>query len=167
MNPEMPTGLPGSYYECALTDCDFKHHVTPVEIPDDIYGGPNVARAFAEQSTAIETALREHFQTHDVEDWLREIMSLRTQLNQAHVDSLPSLSSLSCAGCTQDARNMESAGNTPLPIHPAATIINGVAICDVEGRHRIVTQLQHHVAQASALIGPDGQPLPRLNGHGG
>ena len=73
---------------------------------------------------------------------------------------------LLCAGCTQDARNMESAGNIPLPIHPATTIINGVAICDVEGRHRIVTQLQHQVAQASALIGPDGQQLPRLNGTG-
>ena len=73
---------------------------------------------------------------------------------------------LLCAGCTQDARNMESAGKTPLPIHPAATIINGVAICDVEGRHRIVTQLQHAVAQASGLIGLDGQQLPRLNGAG-
>lgn len=66
-----------------------------------------------------------------------------------------------CASCIQQARDAEAAGRMPLPINPAATIAQGMAICDVEGRHRIVTAVQHAVAQSSRLLLPgQGGPMP-------
>lgn len=69
---------------------------------------------------------------------------------------------LQCSACIQDARNAEASGQTPLPILPAATIVNGLALCDVEGRHRIVTAVQAAVAQRSGILlpGQGGQMPP-------
>lgn len=74
-----------------------------------------------------------------------------------------------CALCIQDARNREAVGEIPLPIHPAATLINGNALCDVEGRHRIITPTQFAAQQASGLLLPGQMPpgaLGPLNGQG-
>ena len=75
---------------------------------------------------------------------------------------------LDCSSCIQEARNAEAMGQSPLPIHPARTLAAGLAICDVEGRHRIVTPVQHAAAQASRLVlpGQPGQQLPPMNGQG-
>lgn len=70
---------------------------------------------------------------------------------------------LMCSNCIQDARNAEAMGRMPLPIYPAKTIAQGLAICDVEGRHRIVTAVQHAAAQASRLILPGQQPMGGAN----
>lgn len=74
----------------------------------------------------------------------------------------PASVGLSCSACIQDARNSEAAGQTARPILPAATIINGLALCDVEGRHRIVTAVQHAVAQRSGILlpGQNNGPTP-------
>lgn len=66
---------------------------------------------------------------------------------------------LLCFLCINDARTAEALGREPEPIHPAATITNGMAICDVEGRHRIVVKTN------SGLIVPEAQ-IPPINGHG-
>ncbi|SRR5579883_1988724 len=70
---------------------------------------------------------------------------------------------LLCASCIQNARDAEAAGRMPLPIYPASTVVQGIALCDVEGRHRIVTAVQHAVAQRSSLILPGQQPMPGQN----
>lgn len=69
---------------------------------------------------------------------------------------------LRCAPCIQDARNAEATGQIPLPILPGTTIINGLAVCDVEGRHRVVTAVQHAVAQRSGILlpGQNNGPMP-------
>lgn len=74
---------------------------------------------------------------------------------------------LQCAACIQDARNLEAAGQPMLPILPAVTVVNGLALCDVEGRHRIMTPAQAMAQQASGLLLPQpGQQLPPMNGFG-
>ena len=45
-----------------------------------------------------------------------------------------------CGPCIVEARTAELVRQQPPPIHPAVTIMNGTAICDVEGRHRILVQ---------------------------
>lgn len=74
-------------------------------------------------------------------------------------EAAPAAPALQCSACIQDARNAEANGQISQPILPAATIVNGLALCDVEGRHRIVTAVQHAVAQSSAIWKP-GDPLP-------
>ena len=68
-----------------------------------------------------------------------------------------------CAQCIQDARNAEAMGRMPLPIYPMRTVVQGLGVCDVEGRHRIVTAIQHAAAQASRLILPGQQPMGGQN----
>lgn len=70
-----------------------------------------------------------------------------------------------CSACIQDARNAEAAGETPKPILPMTTIVNGLGLCDVEGRHRIVTAVQAAVANSGRLIvpGQNGQMPPGMN----
>jgi hypothetical protein len=84
---------------------------------------------------------------------------------RVEIEPGPQASGLLCSSCIQEARNAEASGHAPLPIHPARTLAAGLAICDVEGRHRIVTPVQHAAAQASKLLLP-GQPgqLPPMNG---
>ncbi|MGH3436859.1 MAG: hypothetical protein ACRDRN_10385 [Sciscionella sp.] len=80
------------------------------------------------------------------------------------------VTALWCAGCIQDARNREAMGEIPLQIHPARTVINGLAVCDADGRHRIVTAVQFAAQQAGGLLLPGQLPpggLGPLNGHGG
>lgn len=71
---------------------------------------------------------------------------------------------LQCSACIQDQRNAEANGEPPKPILPAATVVNGLALCDVEGRHRIVTAVQAAVAQRSSILlpGQNGQMPPGM-----
>ena len=76
---------------------------------------------------------------------------------------------LDCAVCIQDARNKEAMGEIALPVLPARTVINGLALCD--DRHKIVTPLQHAAQQAGGLLlpgqqGPMPGPFGPINGKG-
>lgn len=71
----------------------------------------------------------------------------------------PQPGGLLCFLCINDARTAEVLHQVPLPILPATTITNGMAICDAEGRHRITVKPQ------SGLITPDQNG--QLNGFGG
>lgn len=90
---------------------------------------------------------------------------INAMAEQVEIDEAPApASGLLCAQCIQDSRNAEAAGQMAKPIHPAVTMVQGMAICDVEGRHRIVTAIQHVAAQSSRLLLP-GQLPPNAAGN--
>lgn len=78
-------------------------------------------------------------------------------LNQPVPASDPVAQVLMCAPCISDARTAELLHQPPQEIHPAATIMQGTAICDVPGRHRITVQ-----TPGSSLIIPQNG-MPNLN----
>lgn len=63
---------------------------------------------------------------------------------------------LLCFLCINEARTAEALGREPRPIRPAATITQGMAICDAEGRHRIVIP----PGAASGLVVPGQNGVP-------
>lgn len=75
----------------------------------------------------------------------------------APVETAPTLRlpGLWCAPCISEARIAEMLHQPPQPIHPAATIMQGAAICDVPGRHRMTVQ----TPGSSLLIAQPGMPL--------
>jgi hypothetical protein len=121
-----------SQYVCAITGCEWTYNVPAADLTagalDPSEGLPGAAAAFEAHVKAIEDAVRGHFETHTAEEWLHEFMGLRAQLQQRPP--------LLCGACIADARKQPA-----LPILPAATIASGMAICDVEGRHRIMPQV--------------------------
>lgn len=64
-----------------------------------------------------------------------------------------------CALCLQEAANRKSAGLEPDTVHPAVTTINGNAICNVDGRHKIVAAVAALLHQPGEL--PPGSPFRR------
>lgn len=65
---------------------------------------------------------------------------------------------LQCAACLQQAADAHALRQPIPPVHPAATIVQGMAICNVT--HRIVSQ----ATAASALLVPPRGHLPPLTG---
>jgi hypothetical protein len=142
-----------SQYVCAITGCNWVHNVpdpvtADLQAPDSSDGLQVAAAAFDVHIKAIEDAVRAHFETHSTEEWLREVMGLRAQMQQRPP--------LLCGACISDARNAEARKQPAPPILPASTIASGMAVCDVEGRHRIMPQV------GGGLVMPGGS-IPGMN----
>lgn len=71
----------------------------------------------------------------------------------------PALRLSYCAMCLQEAANRRGAGLEPLTVHPAVTVIAGNAVCNVDGRHKIVAATAHILHQAGHL--PPDNPFRR------
>lgn len=112
-------------------------------------------------SLRVDLMVEKYVFVPEVRELLKELRSDLADMGRQQIHGFQ------CAACIQDARNAEAAGQ-PIPeIHPAATVINGNAICDAEGRHRIVTPQQAMAQQASGLLIPQaGAQLPPMNGFG-
>lgn len=65
---------------------------------------------------------------------------------------VPALRLSYCAMCLQEAANRRGVGLEPLTVHPAVTVIAGNAVCNVDGRHKIVA------AEAAVLHQPGHLP---------
>lgn len=116
---QAPNGQLISAYECAIDTCPWTY-----EVPQrDIGPHENPAAVFEQQALAIEHAVREHCESHDVEDWLRTVMGLRAQLAAAGGQCL------ACFGCIVDRRNAQVQG---VSVEHLPAI--GVAEFVVEGR---------------------------------
>jgi hypothetical protein len=115
---QAPIGQLISAYQCAIDTCNWTYEVPQLGAGLD----DDPVAAFEQQALAIEHAVREHCENHDVEDWLRTVMGLREQLAAA-------TPGLACFGCIVDRRNAQVQG-VPLEQLPAI----GVAEFVVEGR---------------------------------
>lgn len=137
-----------SSYECPIDPCAWLYEVPQVRL--DVLADPTAA--FATQCAAIEDAVRQHCESHDLEDWLRTVMGLREQL------AAPSLG-LACFGCIV-ARHTAQQQGVPAEQLPAV----GLAEFVVEGRSLGMCHL--NLTSGPVMPGRTQSGLI-VNGHGG
>jgi hypothetical protein len=141
-----------SSYECPIDTCTWAYEVPQMQIGRDTETADAFAAAFEQQAVAIETAVRQHCETHDVEDWLRTVMGLREQL------AAPTLG-LACFGCIVARHNAQQQG---VPAEQLPVI--GLAEFVVEGRSLGMCHL--NLTSGPVLPGRTQSGLI-VNGHGG
>lgn len=76
--------------------------------------------------------------------------------DELHVGEITGLPAMNCFLCINQARTSEALGQEPPPILPASTVTQGMAICDAEGRHRILIP----PGAASGLVLPGQNGIP-------
>lgn len=158
-----PAGPPAARFECSIRGCTWTHE-QPGLAPDTISalgGVPEALHRLAEQNAAVETAVREHFASHTVEEWAREVASLREQLAAALADVEQAGAPAAqpwipmCTPCLMEAKQAQLRGLPAPEVNGVAVFANGVGICEI--RHGI------QVEPPKLLVAQPGQ----LNGFGG
>ena len=114
----MPTNL----FNCPIADCTWTHRDLGPELldynasPDDVH-----AQAVLHNAT-VEHTLRAHYESHEVEQWVRLVSKLQSEFATRGKPLL-------CVGCISDRYEAEQAGQ-PLPaLNPAQTVVDGNASC--------------------------------------
>lgn len=119
--------MPINLFTCPITDCAWTHRdegpnlllYTDLTTEDEAH-----AQAELHQAT-VEHTLRVHYESHDVEDWVRLVAKLQGELTARGKPLL-------CVGCLSDrwqAAESGPAGAALPPLHPALTILEGNALC--------------------------------------
>lgn len=111
---------------CTWTCCDDG----PQQLDGESEDEQRAHLAFHEAT--VEHALRTHYEEHEAEEWVRTVQALHAELA---VRSVPLL----CVGCLSDRWQAEQTAQRALgllpapfplpPINPAATIVEGNALC--------------------------------------
>lgn len=158
--------MPTTRYECTISTCDWKHD-QPGLGPEDIRETGSFAEGtyrLSAQVTDTEVIIRAHFETHTVEEWAREVASLREQLAEdgdAAAELAPAPASKPwvpmCTLCLTEAKEAQLRGITPPEVNGVAVFANGVGICEI--RHGI------QVGPPKLLVAQPGQVSS--NGFGG
>lgn len=107
-------------YPCPL-DCGW-YHDEPFtgDVPDGATQ-QDLHDLAALASSEVEQLLREHFESHTLEEWVAAVSTLRQQL----ADRAPLL----CLACVVAAHNARNAGEAIPHQQPAIVIANGAGIC--------------------------------------
>lgn len=113
--------MPINLFTCPITDCAWTHRdegpqLLNLTTEDDVH-----AQAVLHNAT-VETTLRVHYESHDVEDWVRLVAKLQGELTARGKPLL-------CVGCISDRHEAKQAGQ-PLPgLNPVQVIVDGDGSC--------------------------------------
>lgn len=154
----MTTTRPGfDRFLCPVDGCDWTHTQPPMEIPDGVSETdlPDLSNLHNAQ---IEDILRQHYGSHELEDWLRTV----SRLKQAGAARQPVLL---CLYCHVDRHNAQRAGLPMPPLRPAQLVVDGNGACI--GHFEIVDGpvMPDRTAGGIVLPGQSG-PMPPMNGQG-
>lgn len=112
-------------YNCPILDCAWKHlDEGPQPLADGATDDDLNAQAVLHQAT-VEHALRAHYESHDAEQWVTLVAKLQRELAARPAPLL-------CVGCLSDRWQAEQFADAtaPLPpLNPAATVVDGNAVC--------------------------------------
>jgi hypothetical protein len=110
---------PTTRFLCPVDGCKWTHDEPRFE-PMDLH--VDVEAAFAERTQEVEQLLRDHFETHGVQEWAQTVSNLRQQLAAQQQP-------IACLACVVAQHNAQRQGLDAGPVNPAAVIANGSGIC--------------------------------------
>lgn len=116
MNTEPSVNRAADIFACPIGTCEWR-----LTVPRRVLYAE--AAELEQYTTHVETALREHCDTHTSEDWVRALAELREQLAAAQA------APLICLSCHVQAYNARTAKMPEPPIHPVQIIVNGAGVC--------------------------------------
>lgn len=135
-----PDLTPRTRYGCAIRTCDWAYERADLTPPPfgGLGGVDETLHLMAQQAAEVEAVIREHFETHGVEEWTTEVTLLRQQLAAAEETAAPKPWEPMCTLCLKEAKEAQLRGITPPEINGVAVFANGVGICEI--RHQITVE---------------------------